>query len=111
VDKFIARENIRHFRDRVETETDPAVRSRLHKLLVVEEDKLGHNSETLYELETHIADGKKRVNRQQTLVASMERDGRDTTDALTLLTALSETPLIFENRRKAILIGLNQSVL
>jgi hypothetical protein len=82
VEKFVARENIRHYRDRLETETDPAMRSRLHRLLVEEEDKFGHSSETLHEIETHIADGKKRVNKQQALLASMERDGRDPTHAL-----------------------------
>jgi hypothetical protein len=108
MDKFIARENIRHFHDRLETETDPAIRSRLHRLLVEEEDKLGHNSEALHQIETHIADAKKRVNRQQSLVASIERDGRETIHALTLLTGLSETLLLFENRRHAILIALDR---
>jgi len=81
VDKFIARENIRHFCDRLETETEPAARSLLHRLLLAEEDKLGHNSEALRLIETHIARGKEHVNRQQVLVASEERDGRDTASA------------------------------
>jgi hypothetical protein len=47
MDKFVARENIRHFRDRLEAENNPTSRSLLHGLLVQEEDKLGHNSEAL----------------------------------------------------------------
>jgi hypothetical protein len=111
MDKFVARENIKHFRERLETETDPSMRARLHRLLVEEEDKLGHNLETLHAIETHIAKGKMRVDRQQAVVASMERDGHETTHALALLGAMCETLLIFENRRQAILIDLNQSSL
>lgn len=108
MDKFVARENIKHFHDRLKTETDPAIRARLHRLLVEEEDKLGHNSEALHQIERHIDDAKRRVNRQQSMVASIERDGGDTVHALTLLEALSETLLLFENRRQAILTALDR---
>jgi hypothetical protein len=109
MDKFIARENIRHFRDRLETETNPSTRSLLHRLLVQEEDKLGHNSEALREIENHVARAKEHVNRQQALVASIGRDGRDRTQALMLLSAYSETLLAYENQREKILIKLQQS--
>jgi hypothetical protein len=70
--KFVARENIRHFRDRLETESDPATRSILHGLLVEEEDRLGHNSEALREIEDHIARAKGHVNRQHAVVTSID---------------------------------------
>jgi hypothetical protein len=111
MDKFITRENIQHFHDRLETETDPAIRLRLHRFLVEEEDKLGRNSEALHQIERHIVDAKKRVNRQQSMVASIERDGGNTAHALTLLKAFGETLLLFENHRQAILIALDQSSL
>ena len=110
MDKFVALENIRHFRDRLETEADPSVRSQLHTLLIKEEDKLGRNSQALQALDVHIAEGMSRVKRQQELVASMERDGHDTTDALTVLAALTETLAIFQNQRETLFITtLNQS--
>ncbi len=110
MEKFIAQENIRHFRDRLETETDPTARFLLHRLLVQEEDKLGHDSEALREIENHIARAKDHVNRQQALIASLERDGRDTTQVLVLLSAYSETLLVYENQREKILIKLQRSL-
>ena len=109
MDTFVARENIRHFRDRLEIETNPTVRSLLHRLLVLEEDKLGQNSEALHEIENHVARAKGHVNRQQALIASMKCNGYDKTRAMVLLKAYSEIVLAFENQRKKILIKLEQS--
>ena len=111
MDKFVARENVRHFRDRLETETDADVRAFLRRLLVQEEDKLGHDTEALAEIEKHIGRAKEHVNRQQTLLATRQRDGHDTSKVLALLNAFSETLLAFENQRKKILIRLQQSCL
>ena len=72
MDKFVARENIRHFWERLETETNPTTRSLLHELLVQEEDKLGHNSEALQQIDNHIATAKGHVARQQACLASTE---------------------------------------
>ncbi len=109
--RFVARENIRHFRDRLETEIDPATRSRLHTLLVQEEDKLGFNYEALGEIDNHIALAKEHVKRQQQLVASFERDGSDTNGALVLLNAYSQTLLAFENQRRKISLKIEQTLL
>jgi hypothetical protein len=105
MDKFVAQENIRFLHDRLQTETDPAARSLLQQLLIDEEDQLEHNCEALHEIETLIA----HVNRQQALLVSRERDGHDTGQALTLLTAYSEILLVCENQREKILIKLRQS--
>jgi hypothetical protein len=40
MDRFVARENIKHFKERLETVTDDAERERLLKLLAEEEAKL-----------------------------------------------------------------------
>ena len=47
MDRVISRENIKHFQDRLGVEIDPDMRSRLHKLLAAEEDKLGADFELL----------------------------------------------------------------
>ena len=109
MDKFTARENMQHFRDRLKTETDPTVRSRLHRLLIEEEDKLGYNYEAIREIDSHIAHAKAHMNRQHALVASMERDGHDTKQALVLLSAYSEVLLLFQSQREKISIKLQQS--
>jgi hypothetical protein len=109
MDTYVARANIRHFCDRLEMETDPTARSLLRRLLVQEEDKLGHNSEALGEIENHIARAKDHVNRQQALVASSERDGHNATQVLVLLNAYSEILLAYEKQREKILIKVQQS--
>jgi hypothetical protein len=102
MDTFVARENIRHFHDRLKTETDPTTHSLLRRLLLQEEDKLGHDSEALREIENHIARAKQHVHRQQVLFASMQRNGRDTTQVLALLDGYSEILLAYENQREKI---------
>jgi hypothetical protein len=81
----------------------------LHELLVQEEDKLGHNSEALRDIENHIASAKGRVNNQQARLALIERDGHDTTQAIALLNPFSEAVLLFENQREKVLIRLESS--
>jgi hypothetical protein len=103
MDKFVARENVRHFRDRLETETDATARSVLQSLLIEEEDKLGHDCEALREIEGHIAQAKGHVQRQQVLVSSMQREGNDATPALALLNAYSQVLLAFESQHNKIL--------
>ncbi|RWE80151.1 MAG: hypothetical protein E5W28_11170 [Mesorhizobium sp.] len=39
MDRFIARENIKHFVDRLQTETDDCTRATVQRLLIAEEDK------------------------------------------------------------------------
>ncbi|MGT2468590.1 hypothetical protein ACVOMV_33245 [Mesorhizobium atlanticum] len=47
MDRFIARENIKHFVDRLQTETDDATRATVQRLLIAEEDKFAKLSERL----------------------------------------------------------------
>jgi hypothetical protein len=75
MDRFIARENIKHLRNRLWSESDAGMRVGLQKLLVEEEDKFGACAEQLAELDRHIDDGQQRIARQRVLVATMQRDG------------------------------------
>ena len=71
MDRFIARENIRHFRTMLATNIDPEARARLHRLLVEEEDKLGKDLELLADIERHIEDGNRRIETQRARVDRM----------------------------------------
>ena len=103
MNRFIARENIKRFRERLRTETDKVVQSCLQKLLVLEEDKLGADLEVLIEIERHISDGRHRIERQRVIVADMERDGHNgLAQARCLLEGFEEAQLIHENYRKRI---------
>jgi hypothetical protein len=77
MDRFVARENIKHFRDRLWSETDHKVRARLRQLLIVEEDKLAADLELLAAVDRHMSDGSRRIERQRALVNAMERDGHN----------------------------------
>ena len=92
MDRFIARENVKHFRNRLDTELDPDVRSKVRRLLIEEEDKLGASLELLADIDRHIEAGHRRVERQQLLVTTMERDGHaSATQARCLLDGLLES--------------------
>ena len=110
MDRFVARENIRHFRDRLWSESDPDTRARLQKLLVEEEDKLAADLEKLDDLDRHIADGNRRIEWQQVLVETLERDGRDGIKrARDLLDGLIETQQLHTEYRERILIKIDRN--
>jgi hypothetical protein len=77
MDRFIAQENVRLFRDRLGNELNPAVRARLRDLLIAEEDKFGASQEFLADIDRHISDCNRRISRQQVIVATMARDGHN----------------------------------
>jgi hypothetical protein len=88
MDRFIARENIKHLRNRLWSEDDAVVRGSLQKLLVEEEDKFGASIDLLSDIDRHIDDGNHRIARQRDLVATMQRDGHA---GLALATSVLET--------------------
>jgi hypothetical protein len=110
MDRFIALENIKHFRDRLWSETDASMRSRLHKLLVEEEDKLVKNLELLTDIERHLADGHRRIEKQRVLVAAMARDGHDhLATARALLDGMTETQRLHTEYRELTLAAIRQN--
>jgi hypothetical protein len=68
----IARVNIRYYRDRILSDIGPEERSRVHKLLVEEEDKLGKDLKLLVDIERHIAEGARRIEVQQSRLGAMQ---------------------------------------
>ena len=96
MDRFIARENIRHYCDMLLSDIDPAVRPGLHKLLVEEEDKLGKDLELLVDIERHMADGARRIEAQQSRVCAMQTSGHDGVGrARALLNVMMESQRLF----------------
>jgi hypothetical protein len=55
MNSFVARENIKRYRDRLWSETDAGMRARLRDLLLDEENLLAADLDTLSYIETHIA--------------------------------------------------------
>jgi hypothetical protein len=110
MERPIAWENIKDFRDRLWSESDPNIRSHLQKLLITEEDKLGAKLELVSDIERHILESNRRIERQQALVATMARDGHDgLSRAEALLDGLIESRLLHVDYRERILIAINQN--
>jgi hypothetical protein len=109
MDRFVARENINHFRDRLRSEADPTVRSTLQKLLVEEENKLAKDAGLLADLAREIVKCQKWIEKQQALVEDFERDGRDVTTARALLSAVTETLIIHQEYRQRVATRLEQN--
>jgi len=112
MDRFIARANIRHFRERLLSELDQHARARLQGLLVEEEDKLATDFELIADIDQHIEDGNHRIDRQRALVDRLERDGHDgLAHARLLLGCLIESQLLHQNYRRRVLIRIQQTEL
>ncbi len=112
MDRFIAKENIKHFRDLLWSEVDQNVRARLRELLIAEEDKLAANLELLANIDEHISDGNRRIDRQRALVNAMERDGHNgLARAKVLLACLMESQRLHQEYRRLVQISIDQSKL
>jgi hypothetical protein len=112
MDRFVARENIRHFRDRLWLEVDRHARARLQELLIAEEDKLGKDLELLADIDRHLSDGNRRIDSQRTRVNTMERDGHNgLAQARILLDCMVETQLLHRAYRRRVLIEIKQNEL
>ena len=75
--RVTTRVNIRYYRDVLLSDIGPEERSRVHKLLVEEEDKLGKDLKLLADIERHIAECTRRIEAQQLRVRAMQADDHD----------------------------------
>jgi hypothetical protein len=120
MDKFVARENIKHFRDRLCSEIDAPARSRLQNLLVEEEDKLiallavqdnrqAARLELLAEVERVITNGAALIENQKKLVALLDGNGQDNGRDRALLEALAHSQALHQQYHQKILIAFKQT--
>jgi hypothetical protein len=77
MDRLIAAQNIKHFRDRLRCEPDQVTRATLQKLLVQEEDKLAADLALLEDLDQEITKCDAIIERQQALLVNIESNGGD----------------------------------
>jgi hypothetical protein len=111
MDRFIARANIDHFRERLMSETDSTIRSALQRLLVEEEDKLAKDLELLADLARATAKFQQRIEKQRVLVETLEGDGRDGAMARTLLNGLTESLILHQAYHQRVATRVEQSPL
>jgi hypothetical protein len=109
MNKFVARENIKHFRDRLRYEPDQATRATLQKLLVQEEDKLVADMALLQDLEREIAKCDGLIERQQALVVTIEGNGGDGGTARALLDGMIHTKFLHYKYRESVVGRMQRS--
>jgi hypothetical protein len=111
MDRFVAIQRIRRFRDLLNGELDFVQRARLRKMLVDEEDKLGASLALLDDVESEISRGDLLIARQSARVATMERGEQiGVEQARILLDCLKDSRNLHEWYRQKVLaqIGTNK---
>ena len=112
MDRFIARENIKFYSNRLRTEADAATRSRVRLLLVEELDRLGADLEFIVEIERAISAFDALIKTQRNLVMMLEHDGLDGDGrARALLNGLLESKAVHRSyhRRTLRSLGLTRA--
>jgi len=75
--QFVNDLNVARFFDQLRFAHDPAARASLRRLLLEEEDKLGHSIERLCKDRRHVAEGNRRIALQKAPIARRGADGKD----------------------------------
>jgi hypothetical protein len=104
-------EKINHYRDRLNSETSIENRKRLQGMLIEEEDAFGASLALLNDLDGHIADGQKRIERQRGLVSKMNRNDSSFSLARAVLDGMLETQELHETYRRLVLIRIMENQL
>lgn len=106
MDGFVARENIKHFVDRLQTETDDTVRSTLRNLLLAEVDKFTKLSEQLDILDRNLLRISDLAAQQRARIYRLRLDGNDTQLAQKHLANLEYLNELFVARRRVVALEL-----
>jgi hypothetical protein len=110
MDRFIARENIKHFNDRLQSEVNPATRTLVERLLVDEENKLGLDTALLAEVERAIENFDAIIETQKKLVGTLKRDGHDgVARAQALLDGLMQSQILHREYHHKMLRAFNHN--
>jgi hypothetical protein len=107
VDRFVNRQNIDNFADKLMSESDPARHTTIKQLLIEEWDRFEHGPQQLAWINQRLASGQRLIANQKSLIASLSVNGCDTICENTLLTLMIETQALFETRRQTIVDALN----
>ena len=106
MDKFVARENIKHFRRELENGLSEPTRATMLKLLVEEENHLGHTQEQLGKLERHIARLREIMARHIDLMDNLQSNGRSSERASMVLATYNDLMAVYLTHRQTITTAL-----
>ncbi len=106
MDKFVARENIKHYRHDLENGVSEPTRATMLKLLVEEENHLGHTQEQLDKLERHIARLRKIMARHTDLMDNLQSNGQSSERATMVLATYNDLMAVYLTHRQTITTAL-----
>ncbi len=106
VDRFIARENVKHFRRELENGMAEPARATMLKLLVEQENHLGHTREQLAKLDHHISRLSEIMARHLDLMDKLQSIGQDSQRASMVLKTLNDLMAVYLAHRQTITAAL-----
>ena len=111
MNRFVARETIKHLGSRLKSDLHANVRSHLQKLLVKEEDKLGTDLEFLAEVERMIGNFEALIETQNRIIETLEKNGLQSGPERATLDGLRTTHVSCQMYRQKILFACGKTVL
>jgi hypothetical protein len=102
MDRFIARENIKHYRRELQNGVDEPTRSTMLRLLVEEENHLGHTREQLGKLDGHISRLSEIIARHVDLMDNLQTIGQPSERASMVLATLNDPMAVYIAHRQKI---------
>jgi rubrerythrin len=102
VDRFIARENIKHYRRELENGVAEPTRATMLRLLVEEENHLGHTREQLAKLDHHISRLSEIMARHVELMDNLQSIGQPSERASMVLGTYNDLMAVYIAYRQTI---------
>jgi hypothetical protein len=106
MDRFIARENIKHYRHELENGVVEPTRATMLKLLVEEENRFGHTREELSKLDRHISRLSEIMARHVELMEKLQSTGSPLHRAPVILATLRDVMATYLVHRRRIIASL-----
>jgi len=106
---FVVQQNVRRLFDQLQSEADPTRRTRLQRLLVEEEDRLGFTVHRLAELDRAIAENVRRVEFQRTKIGNLQNCGCDLSAAKAVLRNMEEIQSVYRQYRLMLLQAIDRN--
>ena len=109
MERFVARQNIQHFCERLRTEAAGENRTRLHRLLAEQWSILGFSLEQLPFIDHEIEQMRTQIGAHQLVAEKLDSVGRDSSAVNGLLDLMRQTLTMYENYRQTLLTGIDRS--
>jgi rubrerythrin len=106
MDRFIARENIKHYRRELENGVDDPTRATMLRLLVEELNHLGLAREQLAKLDRHISRLSEIMARHVDLMDKLQSNGQPSERASTVLATYNDLMAVYIAHRQTITAAL-----